>query len=153
MEAVIPSGSDLTGVRIKDSDFRNRFNASIVAIHRNGKRVSGKVGEVPLAGGDFLLLLTGEQARNSSHEKDLFFLSVPQEIKSVKPAWFPWAGGIAFAILILGITNIIPLFTACLVLLTGMIFLKILNITEIKRNLDLGLLVVLVCSLASKIVS
>ncbi len=148
VEAVIPSGSDLTGVRIKDSDFRSRFNASIVAIHRNGKRVAGKVGEVPLAGGDFLLLLAGDQARSSSHDKDLFFLSVPQQMKSPKPNWYVWAGAISFAVLILGVTGIIPLFTACLALLTGMIFLRILNITEIKRNLDLSLLVVLVCSLA-----
>jgi len=148
VEAVIPSGSDLTGVRIKDSDFRNRFNASIVAIHRNGKRVSGKVGEVPLAGGDFLLLLSGDQLRNASHENDLFFLSMPQEITSAKPAWYSWAGVVSFAILTLGIVGILPLFTACLALLTGMIFFRILNIAEIKRNLDLGLLVVLVCSLA-----
>ncbi len=148
IEAVIPSGSDLTGVRIKDSDFRNRFNASIVAIHRNGKRVAGKVGEVPLAGGDFLLLLAGDQTRNTSQDKDLFFLSVPQQIKEMKPHWYAWAGAISFVILILGIVGIIPLFTSCLILLTGMIFFKILNLSEIKRNLDLGLLVVLVCSLA-----
>lgn len=148
IEAVIPSGSDLTGVRIKDSDFRNRFNASIVAIHRNGKRVSGKVGEMPLAGGDFLLLLAGDQVKNTSGDKDLFFLSVPQQIKSVKPKWYGWAGVVSFAILILGISGLVPLFTTCLILLTGMIFFKILNISEIKRNLDLSLLVVLVCSLA-----
>lgn len=148
IEAVIPSGSDLTGVRIKDSDFRNRFNASIVAIHRNGKRVSGKVGEVPLAGGDFLLLLAGDQPKNTSRDKDLFFLSVPEQIKTVKPSWYGWAGVISFVILLLGISGIVPLFTTCLILLSGMIFLRILNIAEIKRNLDLGLLVVLVCSLA-----
>jgi len=148
VEAIIPSGSDLTGVRIKDSDFRNRFNASIVAMHRNGKRVSGKVGEMHLSGGDFLLLLSGDQVRNTMDNKDLFFLSVPERIKSVKPWWYPWAGLLSFVILILGITGMMPLFTSCLILLTGMIFLKILNIAEIKRNLDLGLLVVLVCSLA-----
>jgi len=148
VEAVIPSGSDLTGVRIKDSDFRSRFNASIVAIHRNGKRMSGKVGEMHLAGGDFLLLLAGEQVSNKSSDRDLFFLSVPKQIKGTKPKWYNWVGGISFLILLLGITGILPLFTICLALLTGMIFLRILNIGEIKRNLDLGLLVVLVCSLA-----
>ena len=148
IEAVVPSGSDLTGVRIKESDFRNRFNASIVAIHRNGKRVSGKVGEMHLSGGDFLLLLAGDQVTNATDFKDLFFLSVPQKITSIKPRWYPWAGAIAFAILLLGITGFVPLFTICLILLTAMVSLRLLNIVEIKRNLDLGLLVVLVCSLA-----
>ncbi len=148
VEAVVSAGSDLIGVRIKESDFRNRFNASIVAIHRDGKRVSGKVGEMHLAGGDFLLLLTGDQVTNVSGYKDLFFLSVPQKITTTKPRWHSWVGVTCFLFLLLGITGVVPLFTICLILLTAMVSLKLLNIVEIKRNLDLGLLVVLVCSLA-----
>ena len=148
MEAVVSSSSDLIGMRIKNSDFRNRFNASIVAIHRDGKRVSGKVGEMHLAGGDFLLLLAGDQVNNATGYKDLFFLSLPQKISSEKPVWYPWAGGIAFIFLLIGIAGIVPLFTICLILLTAMVALGLLNIVEIKRNLDMGLLVVLVCSLA-----
>lgn len=146
IEAVVSSGSDLIGTRIKDSDFRNRFNASIVAIHRDGKRISGKVGEMHLAGGDFLLLLASDQVTNATGYKDLFFLSVPQKI--TKPKWYPLAGAITFGLLLLAITGIIPLFTVCLVLLTAMVSVRLLNIVEIKRNLDLSLLVVLVCSLA-----
>lgn len=148
VEAVIPSGSDLTGVRIKDSDFRKRFNASIVAIHRDGKRLPGKVGDMQLTGGDFLLMLAGDHITNSSGDKDLYFVSAPDEWEEPKPKWYTWAGVLAFATLILGITGVIPLFTACLVLLSGMIFFRILKIADMKRNLDLGLLVVLVCSLA-----
>jgi len=148
IEAVVSAGSDLIGMRIKESDFRNRFNASIVAIHRDGKRVPGKVGEMHLAGGDFLLLLAGDQVTNATGIKDLFFLSVPQKITSTKPRWYPWAGGIAFIILLMGITGLVPLFTICLILLTAMVSLRLLNIVEIKRNLDLSLLVLLVCSLA-----
>jgi di/tricarboxylate transporter len=148
IEAVVSSGSDLIGTRIKDSDFRNRFNASIVAIHRDGKRVSGKVGEMHLAGGDFLLLLAGDQVTNATGYKDLFFLSLPQKINSTNPTWYPWVGGLAFAILLTGVTGFVPLFTVCLILLTGMVALGLLNIVEIKRNLDLSLLVLLVCSLA-----
>lgn len=148
IEAVVSAGSDLIGTRIKDSDFRNRFNASIVAIHRDGKRVAGKVGETHLAGGDFLLLLAGDQVTKASDIKDLFFLSVPQKITTTKPGWYPWAGAGAFIVLLMGITGIVPLFTICIVLLTAMISLRLLNIVEIKRNLDLGLVVLLVCSLA-----
>lgn len=148
VEAVVSSHSDLIGMRIKESDFRNRFNASIIAIHRDGKRVSGKVGEMHLAGGDFLLLLAGDQANNATGIKDLFFLSLPQKINSEKPWWYAWAGGISFFILLMGITGLVPLFTICLILLTAMVAIGLLNIVEIKRNLDLGLLVLLVCSLA-----
>ncbi len=148
IEAVVSAGSDLIGVRIKDSDFRNRFNASIIAIHRGGKRIAVKVGEMHLSGGDFLLLLAGDQVTNSTGYKDLYFVSLPQKISTAKPKWYPWAGGIAFASLLLGITGLVPLFTICLVLLTAMVIIRLLTIVDIKRNLDLSLLVLLVCSLA-----
>lgn len=148
VEAVIPADSDLIGVRIKDSDFRKKFDASIIAIHRNGKRVPGKVGEVELAGGDFLLLLASDAIDHASHENDLFFVSVPQKIASKKGPWLRWAGYGSFAALVLGITEVLPLFNVCVGILVGLVLLGVLNIVEIRRELDLSLLMVLVCSLA-----
>jgi di/tricarboxylate transporter len=147
VEAVIPASSDLIGVRIKDSDFRKKFNASIIAIHRDGKQVSGKVGEMNLAGGDFLLLLAKENVE-PNNIKDLFFLSVPQKLETKRAPWLKWAGYASFAALIVGITGLLPLFNVCVAILLGLVLLGILNITEIKRELDLSLLLILVCSLA-----
>jgi di/tricarboxylate transporter len=148
VEAVIPADSDLVGVRIKDSDFRSRYDASIIAIHRNGKQVPGKVGETSLAGGDFLLLLAGEGHDQAQHGNDLFYVSAPRKIASKKAPWLKWAGYAAFAFLILGITEVLPLFNVCVGILVGFVLLGVLNIVEIRRELDLSLLMVLVCSLA-----
>lgn len=148
VEAVIPANSNLIGVRIKDSDFRKTYNASIIAIHRNGKQVPGKVGEMTLAGGDFLLLLTRENQDANDHERDLFFVSVPQKITPPRASWLKWVGVGAFTALILGITEVLPLFDVCLGILLVLVLIGILNINEIRRELDLSLLLVLVCSLA-----
>jgi di/tricarboxylate transporter len=148
VEAVIPANSDLIGMRIKDSDFRKTFKASIIAIHRNGKQLPGKVGEMTLAGGDFLLLLAREDRENGDHERDLFFVSVPQKISPPKSKWLKWVGAGAFVALILGITNVLPLFNVCVGIILVLVLIGILNITEIRRELDLSLLLVLVCSLA-----
>jgi di/tricarboxylate transporter len=148
VEAVIPANSDLIGKRIKDSDFRKRFNASIIAIHRNGKQVPGKVGEMSLAGGDFLLLLAREDRENGMQERDLFFLSVPHKIGPPKAKWLKWVGIASFAALILGVLNVVPLFSMCVGILVVLVLIGILNINEIRRELDLSLLMVLVCSLA-----
>ena len=148
VEAVIPANSNLIGIRIKDSDFRKTFNASIIAIHRNGKQLPGKVGEMTLAGGDFLLLLTREDQESGDRERDLFFVSVPQKIAPPKSKWLKWVGAGAVVALILGVTEVLPLFNVCLGVLVTLILVGILNITEIRRELDLSLLLVLVCSLA-----
>jgi len=157
VEAVIPANSDLIGVRIKDSDFRKKFSASIIAIHRDGKKVPGKVGEMTLSGGDFLLLLA-KANRENGHQNDLFFLSVPKKIVAPKSKLLKWVGAGAFLFLVLGITGFettifqikiaFPLFNVCVGILLTMILFGILNLTEIRRELDLSLLLVLVCSLA-----
>ncbi len=148
VEAVIPANSALAGARIKDSNFRKKYNASIIAIHRNGKRVPGKVGEMYLSAGDFLLLLTDGDGENRNHEKDLFFLSVPRKVKDKKPKAIRVLGLVFFGLLISGVVGLLPLFDVCLIILVALVFFGILTVTEIRRELDLSLLMVLVCSLA-----
>src|SRR5690606_23603098 len=122
VEAVIPANSELVGVRIRDSDFRKKFDASIIAIHRNGKRVPGKVGEMHLAGGDFLLLLASDHRENGNHEKDLFFLSVSKQAKSEKNGSLKIVGLLSVLLLITGVVGVFPLFDVCLILLSALVF-------------------------------
>ncbi len=148
VEAVIPANSDLIGARIKDSDFRKRYNASIVAIHRDGRRVAGKVGELVLSGGDFLLLLAGENGEQRKNEKNLFFISVPKALVTKQSSWLKWLGLGSILALILGITGVINLFTICVLILLALVLPGVLKIKDITQNIDTGLLMVLVCSLA-----
>jgi di/tricarboxylate transporter len=148
VEAVIPANSDLIGTRIKDSDFRKRYSASIVAIHRDGRRVAGKVGEIVLSGGDFLLLLAGENGEQRRNEKNLFFISVPKALVTKQSPWLKWLGLGAILTLILGITGVVNLFTICVLILLALVLPGVLKIKDITQNIDTALLMVLVCSLA-----
>jgi di/tricarboxylate transporter len=151
VEGVIPANSELIGVRLKDSDFRKKFKASVIAVHRNGKQLPGKVGEMTLAGGDFLLLLSREQEDSAHHEKDLYFVSTPRVIKSKTNKWLPYLGLACIGALILGVVEVHPklqLFSVSIGIITVLVLAGILNMTEIRRELDLSLLMVLVCSLA-----
>jgi di/tricarboxylate transporter len=51
-------------------------------------------------------------------------------------------------LLISGVVGLFPLFDVCLVILSALVFFGILNLVEIRRELDLSLLLILVCSLA-----
>jgi di/tricarboxylate transporter len=148
VESVVPANSALIGVRLKDSDFRKKFNSSVIAVHRNGRQLPGKVGETTLAGGDFLLLLAGDGEDGVNYEKDLYFVSPSKKLEAPKPAWLTWFGMGCFLVLILGIINVIPIFTASLGILIALVAAGIMTSTEFRRELDLGLLMVLVCSLA-----
>src|ERR671911_1015888 len=62
-EVVIGANSPLAGSTLIESDFRARYQAAVVAIHRAGERVKGKLGEVRLQPGDTLILLASPDFR------------------------------------------------------------------------------------------
>jgi di/tricarboxylate transporter len=56
VEAVISISSPLVGRSIRDANFRTVYDAAVIAVHRNGERVPGKIGEIVLQSGDTLLM-------------------------------------------------------------------------------------------------
>lgn len=55
-EVVIGWSSPLVGHTIKDIDFRTRYSASIIAVHRTGEKLQQKIGQIELEAGDTLLV-------------------------------------------------------------------------------------------------
>lgn len=74
VEAVVSGSYPFLRMSIQESRFRSHYNAAIIAVNRDGVRLSGKIGDIRLQPGDTLLLECGpsfaEQQRNSRH----FFL-------------------------------------------------------------------------------
>lgn len=70
-EAVLSRSSPLIGTTVKAANFRRRYNAAVVAVHRDGERVGRKIGEITLSPGDTILLQTRDdfvaQHRNNPH--------------------------------------------------------------------------------------
>ncbi len=58
-EAVVSSSSPLIGYSIREANFRTKYNAAVIAVHRNGARLEQKIGDIALHPGDTLLLLAG----------------------------------------------------------------------------------------------
>lgn len=56
IEAVISPSSPLVGRTIRDGGFRTRYGGVIVAVHRHGERLKGKLGDIRLRAGDTLLI-------------------------------------------------------------------------------------------------
>ncbi|NOY30451.1 MAG: SLC13 family permease [Planctomycetes bacterium] len=73
-EAVLSRTSPLIGLTVREADFRKRYNAAIVAVHRNGERLTNKVGSVRLEPGDTLLLQTRSEFVESHRNSHEFYL-------------------------------------------------------------------------------
>lgn len=149
VEAVIPANSDLSGQKVRDTNFRDRFEAGIFAIHRNGERLSGKIGDIRLQSGDLLLLSVSSQFKQRGDTfRDLYIVSeleVPPlggRIRNLA-LLFLSLGSIA-----LGITGVLPLFTSFLLILLMMFALKFIDFSKAKKEIDVDLLLLLVAALA-----
>lgn len=53
------SNSPLIGKSVRELQFRDQFNAAVVAVARSGERIRAKPGDIVLQRGDILLLDTG----------------------------------------------------------------------------------------------
>lgn len=61
VELVISASSVLAGKTAKESQFRSRFSAAIIAVHRQGEYVKEKIADIKFQAGDTLLVETGEE--------------------------------------------------------------------------------------------
>ncbi|GMW03317.1 MAG: SLC13 family permease [Candidatus Hydrogenedentota bacterium] len=73
-EAVVSSRSPLVGKTIRDANFRAMYNAAVIAVHRGGERLKGRVGDIVLRNGDTILLQTGPHFSRAHRDKSDFFL-------------------------------------------------------------------------------
>lgn len=84
VEAVISSGSPILGKTIKECQFRTKYGAGVVAVHRNGERIQSKIGDISLKAGDTLLLFAPEEFINAWKDSQEFYLI--SHLKDVPPA-------------------------------------------------------------------
>jgi len=76
VEVVVSDACPLVGKSIRAGRFRSRYQAVVIAVHRNGQRLEEKIGDVVLRPGDTLLVEAHprfvEQQRN---RRDFFLVS------------------------------------------------------------------------------
>ncbi|CAM5202291.1 SLC13 family permease [Alishewanella longhuensis] len=134
-EVIIKEESAIIGKSLKESGFRARFDAAVVAIRRDGGRVSGKLGDITLKAGDFLLLATGPDfAGRHNLSKNFYVVSgiKPDHMLSgwrEKLAWWGFVGLITVSVL-----TDVSLLTGGIFLLSLLLFSGCLSVNEIKRR-------------------
>lgn len=76
VETVVSDTCPIVGKSIRDGAFRSRYDAVVIAVHRNGERINQKIGDIVLKPGDTLLLETHRRfLRNRRNSRDFFLIS------------------------------------------------------------------------------
>ncbi|OHU90668.1 MULTISPECIES: SLC13 family permease [Pseudoalteromonas] len=147
-EVVIKPGSAVIGKTLKSAGFRARFDAAVVAIRREGDRLSGKLGDIRIQSGDFFVLAVGNDfAQRTNLSKNFFILSgvkAHNMLTKKKERIVVWGFITAIAVSVAANIALLNCFIFYLALL---LFNKCLSINEIKRRLPLELWLVVLGAL------
>ena len=158
IEVVLSHTSPLIHSTVREAQFRQRYNAAVVAVHRNGDRLTNKIGNILLEPGDTLLLQTGgdfvHTYRNST---DFYLISRVEGTEPRRHHKLPIAIGLfvlGMAWIILGgwwqataPGNFATPSVAALTIAALMVLTRCLRMAEARAALDLQVLLTIVAAL------
>lgn len=148
VEAVVSASHPLRGSSIKEGEFRNRYNAVVIAVSRSGERLKQKVGEVVLQTGDTLLIEATNGFMNRFKNSNHYYLISPLEGAPVSNYE---KSGLALVILavmiVLAGTGLLTMFQAVILACGFMIVGRVIRYSTGIDSIDWKVLLAIGCSL------
>jgi di/tricarboxylate transporter len=141
---VIGTQSDLVNKTLKDVGFRGRYQAVVLAIHREGQNVDEKLGEVTIRPGDTLLVLADPGFRDRWRDRGDFLLisgGLGSPIVSRRKAWIVAAIGVA--VITTAATGVLTMLEASLIGGVLLLWAGVLTPAEIRSAVDLDVIIVI----------
>jgi len=140
VEVIVSHSASIKGKTLKESEFRQNFDAAVVAIRRGHEQLSGGLGQIKLRAGDTLMLVPGKnfhQHRNMVRE----FVTINESNVSAKldKSQSRFVLLSFLAVLGLALTDTVGLTKGLLVLLIGYLAAGVISIDEIKRRFPIEL--------------
>lgn len=147
-ESVVSPGSPLVGKTVRESDFRAKYEAVIIAIHRHGERIRKKIGDISLRPGDTLLLLAGKNFRKKWYYSNDFYLIAEAETLPSKPQWRGYLTvGVFLLTILLTVLEVLPLLSAAGLGVIILMATRTISMTEAKKTIDWRALIIIAMSL------
>jgi di/tricarboxylate transporter len=148
VEVLLPSGSALTGDCLRDLRFRQRYNATVLALRRGNQVVRERLGQVVLKEGDVLLLQGPKDAiRGLQANNDLVVL---EQLEKDLPTVSRKGVAITISVLVVVLAGLdwMPLVAAVLLGTVAMVASGCLRPGDLQRAIRLDV-ILLLGSLAS----
>ncbi len=144
VEVVVSDTCPIIGKTIRDGRFRNRYNAVVIAVARNGERISGKIGDIVLRAGD--MLLVESHAGFIPRQKDSRDFYLISEVEDSTPRRFdraPYALAVLIAMVILAGSGILSMLKASMVAAGAMLLLGCCSTAQARRSIEWNVLLVI----------
>lgn len=149
VEVVLGSAFPHLGTTVRESQFRKRYGAAIIAICREGERLKQRIGDIELRKGDILLLEAPARfVESRQFDKDFLLIS---EVQNSRPVLHS-RRYLALAILLVQVAlltlNILTLFEAACVAALLLVGTRCISLTEARSSVDWSVLIVIGASIS-----
>ncbi len=147
-EAVISRSSPLVNRTLKDANFRTIYNAAVIAVHRNGERVQGKIGQIVLRQGDTLVFqATSNFAERHKNSPDFYLVSEIEDsqIPAHEKAWL--AIGTFIVMVILAATEVVPIAIGAFLAGGLLVAARCISGTMARKSVQMHVLIVIASGL------
>ena len=148
-EVILLPGAALIGQTIKESEFRSRFDAAVVGVHRDGERLSGQLGNIRLRAGDSLMLAVGPDFQKRSNlSRNFLVVESSVASHSLSSGKSVAVGAGMFAAVTCSVLEWFPLTTGLMFLLLLMLGLKLFSAAELRRRFPFEIWLIVSSALA-----
>jgi di/tricarboxylate transporter len=147
-EVLVKPEASIVGKTLKQSGFRARFDAAVVAIRREGEALSGKLGDIRIQAGDFLVLAVGNDFHSRHNLSKNFYVLSGHQPDHMLHGWREQLtiGGFLAAIALSAFTAV-NLLTALLFFVALLVATHCLTLNEIKRRFPLEIWLIVLSAL------
>ncbi len=143
-EAVVGSESPVLNRTLAEVDFRGRYQAAVLAIHRAGQLVDAKLGQVRLRLGDTLLLVADEDFRERHRDgRDFLLVARHGGRPPARSRKAPLVGAITFLLVFVAGAGLLPVLQAALAAVLALLASGALSLREARQAIDVDVLVVI----------
>lgn len=144
VEAVVSDTCPLVGRTIRQGRFRQRYNAVVIAMSRNGSRMHGGLADIPLRAGDVLLVESGGGFVPRQRESGDFYLlhTLEGEPESL-PKRAPLALVFLVAMVAAAATNLTSMLLASLIAAGAMLLSGCCSVTAARNRIEWNVLMVI----------
>ena len=150
VEAVVSHRSGLLSKSIKQSQFRARFDAGVIALHRNNEQIQCKVSDILVKPGDTLLLLAGADFVEKYERSNDFYVVSRLETPDILNR-FSWKSWFSISLLVLMILFVsfgwFSMLEAMALAVILLIISNVVNTEEIMKNMQFDVLLIIASSL------
>jgi di/tricarboxylate transporter len=143
VEVLLPAGSTLAGESLRDLRFRQRYNATVLALRRGNAVLRERLGRASLREGDVLLLQGPEDAiRGLLANNDLVVLEqIEDDLPTVSRKGIAMV--IAVLVILLPTLKVLPLVAAVLLGTVAMVATGCLRTGELLRSIRMDVILLL----------